>query len=289
LQRTVRTANVGHKTATCPVMAPTMGPTQARDRGGGEGSHGGEGGCYTSLVRSKEYTNSRPHVSARMGKSDLLQGKTYLQTSTPSTICAWPSASSSVPWSLGGGGACGEREARGNGGAGACGGGDGAGAGRSEGRGGVGRGGSGGLRLGGVGGTLEPKVESGVLGVEAEERQREARARLASKLWVFVQDVLRQLHRYSTVPYTKGCGCHAAGPDAAVLSWAIESEVLHRDFLDAVLASDQSLQRWIEQFAAASQIGMHENSNTRLAVAWSTLLLLLPRDALPYNPPPIPA
>ena len=271
-------------------MAPTMGPTQARERGGGEGRQGGEGGCYTSLVRSKEHTNSRPHVSAKVGKSDLLQGKTYLQTLTPSNICAWASASSSVPWSLGAGGACGEREARGNGGAGACEGGGGSGAGRSEGRGGVGGGGSGGLRLGVVGGTLEPKVECGVLGVEAEERQRGARARLASKLWVFVQDVLRQLHKvqYCTL-HGEGRGGHAEGPDAAVLSWAIESEVLHRDFLDAVLASDQSLQRWIEQFAAASQIGVHEISNTRLAVAWSTLLLLLPRDALPFNPPPTPA
>ena len=414
MQRTVRTANVSHTAATCPVMAPMMGPTQARDRGGGEGEEGrqggeggGEEGCSTSLVRRKAYTNSRPHIPAKMGKSDLLQGRRDLQTHTTST-CAWASTSSSVPWSWRGGRACGDREAGvGNGGAGACGRGSGSGAGErdvgqdseqsarrshgagnrgevdkgggsrhdvdnqrhlpnkdprsyndaqkavleahyqtaetrisihtaqelarqidcldrgrqadesdvkvwfmnrrkreknlklnhcsasasvtrpSEGRwrlGGVGGGGSGGLRLGGVGGRLEPSVDNGVQVIDTEERQR-----LASKLWGFVQDVLRQLHKvqYCTLQAdAQRCGCRAAGPDAAVLSWAIESEVLHRDFLDAVLASDQSLQRWIEQFAEASQIGVLEICNTRLAVAWSTLLLLLPRDALPYNPPP---
>eukprot|EP00802_Teleaulax_amphioxeia_P029360 Tamp_31419.p1 GENE.Tamp_31419~~Tamp_31419.p1 ORF type:complete len:145 (+),score=26.72 Tamp_31419:230-664(+) len=93
------------------------------------------------------------------------------------------------------------------------------------------------------------------------------RAELAERLWGLVQEVLRHLH--------------TTGPDAAVVAHAVHSMALYNDFFVATVASDHSLKRWLEQFAVASQIGVHEMYNARLALAWSALLMYLPRDALP--------
>jgi len=101
------------------------------------------------------------------------------------------------------------------------------------------------------------------------------RAALASRLWENVHDVLRELQTATEV-------C-AGLPSAAMLEGAMDSDALRMDFATAATASDEALRTWIGNFMEASKIAQIEQSSPSVAIAWCTLLIHMPKAAVPLN------
>jgi len=101
------------------------------------------------------------------------------------------------------------------------------------------------------------------------------RAALASRLWENVHDVLRELQTATEV-------C-AGLPSAAMLEGAMDSDALRMDFTTAATASDEALRTWIGHFMEASKIAQIEQSSPSVAIAWCTLLMHVPKAAVPLN------